>query len=482
MVAVGPRAYRQEEPRAAQRVVPARKLGVERVLQRRGRHHFLDGAAGHDPAVLHEHDAVGELCGDVEIVHHDETGEAATLHFFGEQLVEVELMPHVQKGARLVQEKDLRLLRERARDGHALLLAARERVRRARRDSEQVAAPERLLDDGPVGVARLHPRTLMRSSSHHHHLAHREPHRELLDLLDDAELPRDLLPRTFRERLAKQDHLPPCRGKQTGGDTHEAGLTGTVRTEHANELTGRDLEVDVAEAQSIAMLVGRTDASQSKALGHDEVHRWRALWCMFAPVDDKGQPDNLAQAAGSDKARRVIKRYSNRKLYDTKDSRYVTLLQIAEMVRGGEEVQIIDNNTKEDLTEVTLAQIIYEEQKQKASSRNVPLQTLKELIHQRTEKVLSDLREGPIGRLIPGGTKSEPPRAEEEPAVASDESKPSLVDQAKGTLEDWQHKIDERVKAVVPNLLPWQQLQHEVKRLNARLDELETKLKSLTKE
>ena len=44
-----------------------------------------------------------------------------------------------------------------------------------------------------------------------------------------------------------------------------------------------------------------------------------------------------------DRPRRVIKRYSNRKLYDTKDSRYVTLLQIAEMVRGGEEVQIIDN-------------------------------------------------------------------------------------------------------------------------------------------
>ena len=66
-------------------------------------------------------------------------------------------------------------------------------------------------------------------------------------------------------------------------------------------------------------------------------------------------------------SRRVIKRYSNRKLYDTKDSRYVTLLQIAEMVRGGEEVQIIDNNTKEDLTEVTLAQIIYEEKKRTAA-------------------------------------------------------------------------------------------------------------------
>ena len=69
-------------------------------------------------------------------------------------------------------------------------------------------------------------------------------------------------------------------------------------------------------------------------------------------------------------------------------------------MRAGEEVQIIDNNTKDDLTEITLAQIIYEEQK--AHTKNVPLQTLKELIHARTEKVLADLREGPIGRLIPG--------------------------------------------------------------------------------
>ena len=216
-------------------------------------------------------------------------------------------------------------------------------------------------------------------------------------------------------------------------------------------------------------------------------------------MDSKPQPDTetaQAQASPAEKPRRVIKRYSNRKLYDTKDSRYVTLLQIAEMVRTGEEVQIIDNNTKEDLTEVTLAQIIYEEQKQKATtSRNVPLQTLKELIHQRTEKVLSDLREGPIGRLIPGAGKTEPPKAstegsgtEQAPApesaaggkdgTAAAEGKPSLVEQAKETFEDWQHKIDERVKTVLPSILPWQQLQHEIKRLNARVDELEQKLKT----
>jgi hypothetical protein len=150
------------------------------------------------------------------------------------------------------------------------------------------------------------------------------------------------------------------------------------------------------------------------------------------------------------------------------------------MVRGGEEVQIIDNNTKDDLTEVTLAQIIYEEQK--AHSRNVPLQTLKELIHARTEKVLADLREGPIGRLIPG---SKPPEEKPEkgpseaplPPPKEKESKPTLVDQAKEKFEEVQHQLDERIRAILASFRPLQQLQHEVRRLNERIEELERKLK-----
>ena len=64
---------------------------------------------------------------------------------------------------------------------------------------------------------------------------------------------------------------------------------------------------------------------------------------------------------------RVIKRYANRKLYDTQHSRYVTLEQISDMIREGDDVQIIDNKTKEDLTSVTLAQIIFEEEKKQKS-------------------------------------------------------------------------------------------------------------------
>jgi polyhydroxyalkanoate synthesis repressor PhaR len=60
---------------------------------------------------------------------------------------------------------------------------------------------------------------------------------------------------------------------------------------------------------------------------------------------------------------RTIKRYANRKLYDTRDSRYVTLDHIAAMVRAGDDVKVVDNTTRADLTTATLAQIIFEEEK-----------------------------------------------------------------------------------------------------------------------
>jgi len=59
----------------------------------------------------------------------------------------------------------------------------------------------------------------------------------------------------------------------------------------------------------------------------------------------------------------VIKRYSNRKLYDTQESRYVTLEEIEEMVRAGKEISVVDAATGEDLTSVTLTQIILENER-----------------------------------------------------------------------------------------------------------------------
>jgi polyhydroxyalkanoate synthesis repressor PhaR len=66
---------------------------------------------------------------------------------------------------------------------------------------------------------------------------------------------------------------------------------------------------------------------------------------------------------------RLIKRYGggSRKLYDTEESRYVSLEEIAAWVRAGQELQIVDSGTGEDVTAQTLAQVIYEEHKRGAS-------------------------------------------------------------------------------------------------------------------
>jgi len=186
--------------------------------------------------------------------------------------------------------------------------------------------------------------------------------------------------------------------------------------------------------------------------------------------------DTVNETPGaSDKPRRVIKRYSNRKLYDTKDSRYVTLLQIAEMIRANEDVQIIDNATKEDKTDVTLALIISEELK--AKPRGIPLHTLKALIRHRGEKLLDQLRSGPIGRFIPKepGTESEPPG----PPPLSEEDDLSAGKDHKGlraTIEQRQQTIDERIRAVLPTFSTIRELQAELRRVSDRLDVIEKRL------
>jgi polyhydroxyalkanoate synthesis repressor PhaR len=76
---------------------------------------------------------------------------------------------------------------------------------------------------------------------------------------------------------------------------------------------------------------------------------------------------------------RTIKRYANRKLYDTRESRYVTLEHIAAMVRAGDDVRVVDNTTQADLTTATLAQIIFEEEK---ATPRLSLAGLREIIQQ----------------------------------------------------------------------------------------------------
>jgi len=192
--------------------------------------------------------------------------------------------------------------------------------------------------------------------------------------------------------------------------------------------------------------------------------------------------------------RRVIKRYSNRKLYDTKDSRYVTLQQIGEMVRAGEEVQIIDNKTKEDKTEVTLALILSEDLK--SEPRSVPLAALRDLIQERGGKLWTTLRDGTFARFRPeegaeGEVVAAPapePKPEPEPEKGSAEDKlreRAKAEEKKGRLSELMESslttLDERIRAIVPSAKSFAELRDEVQQLHARVAELERLLAEKSK-
>jgi len=74
----------------------------------------------------------------------------------------------------------------------------------------------------------------------------------------------------------------------------------------------------------------------------------------------------------------VIRKYANRRLYDTSTSRYINLEDIAAMVRNGKDVQVVDASTGEDVTRVTLTQIIVEDARGQPSG--LPLELLRQLI------------------------------------------------------------------------------------------------------
>ncbi|PIP90473.1 MAG: hypothetical protein COW01_10235 [Bdellovibrionales bacterium CG12_big_fil_rev_8_21_14_0_65_38_15] len=70
---------------------------------------------------------------------------------------------------------------------------------------------------------------------------------------------------------------------------------------------------------------------------------------------------------------RIIKRYQNRKLYDTHQSCYVTLEEIAQIIREGHEIQVIDNKTKNDITYQTQLQLLADQERKALNAKDVEL-------------------------------------------------------------------------------------------------------------
>lgn len=160
----------------------------------------------------------------------------------------------------------------------------------------------------------------------------------------------------------------------------------------------------------------------------------------------------------------LIKRYPNRKLYDTEAKRYVTLDDVGAMIRAGREVQVSDHESGEDVTTLTLTQIILEQEKK--SSGYLPSSMLVNLIRSggsTLDQWRKSLQHG-MGRLSGAGL-------EESMARWIDQGKLN-VEQAQGLL-----KLDTLLADILHSLnVP---TQSDINTLRARIEDLNAKLKEL---
>ena len=92
---------------------------------------------------------------------------------------------------------------------------------------------------------------------------------------------------------------------------------------------------------------------------------------------------------------KLIKRYRNRKLYDTESSRYITLAEITRLIRKGKEIRVMDNNSGEDLTSLTLSQIILEQGRKRRPI--LPIAVLRRIIQAGGESIAEFIDLGRLG-------------------------------------------------------------------------------------
>ncbi|HXU74353.1 MAG TPA: polyhydroxyalkanoate synthesis regulator DNA-binding domain-containing protein [Polyangia bacterium] len=173
---------------------------------------------------------------------------------------------------------------------------------------------------------------------------------------------------------------------------------------------------------------------------------------------------------------RIVKRYANRKLYDTQRSRYVTLEQIADMIRSGEDVKIVDNNSKEDLTAITLTQIIFEEEKKQSF---LPLSALRNIIQSGANNITqvatqAGERMRGIFKRGEGGENGESFVGED--AASGGHPIREFLERSQQTFDEWQKKVDERIRSTVESLSPLSGIEKEMRALAQRLADLEKRL------
>lgn len=160
---------------------------------------------------------------------------------------------------------------------------------------------------------------------------------------------------------------------------------------------------------------------------------------------------------------RLVKRYANRKLYDVQASQYITLDGIRELVRQGEDVRVVDNESGEDLTRLTLAQIIYEEERRKNGVISLPL--LRWFVERGDEAMRDIMRSMEKGR-----------EAFETMREATEKRVQQLMHAPHQQLDQLQKRIDAQVERFTSHPA----IQSEIKRIEENIKLLEKRLSRLT--
>lgn len=168
---------------------------------------------------------------------------------------------------------------------------------------------------------------------------------------------------------------------------------------------------------------------------------------------------------------KTIKRYPNRKLYDTGESRYITLEEIATFLRTGGEVRVVDSRSGEDITTVTLAQVLVGEEKR--SRPVLPGQRLMSLL--QTGGDFLKVKLAPVASLRDEAEKTVQRLIHTEPA---EEVKDFLVGTQKA-YDDFQRKADERFQTVLAAMRNMAPLHKEVELLRREIRELSDRVRTL---
>lgn len=160
---------------------------------------------------------------------------------------------------------------------------------------------------------------------------------------------------------------------------------------------------------------------------------------------------------------KIIKRYANRKLYDTEQSTYVTLDKIEQMVKNGEDIRIIDNSSKDDITHVTLAHIIFEQEKSNKSQ--LPLSALRGII-QSGEDFIQKLQT-PVNQF-----RDEFKRRAEQVGEGSRALR-EFVDSTQQSIDEMQRRMDDRLRDAFDQLTHIPELRRDSQSLERRVRDLE---------